>query len=659
MNIFMMKDKFDRKYYFLKTFLLIFISMLFIELCFKLIAFGNLIGLELIRIVLFSMGTSLVISFLCSFLKVKYTKIITLAFIFFDGLYALVQLTFHNLLGNYMSLNASSGGGLTRVLSQVPQFIGAIKVQYLVLFIPFITLLILLIRDKKVLKYEQPTKLRMALFIAIILLVKLLGTLSVNLEIFQDKNQIKSNKDLYEAPTFLELSLKQFGSFKFFERDLMYMLFPKNDYSLNVDKNKDDETSVVEPNYERKIDDTDFEQIIDNESNDKVKEIHEYFINQPITPKNEYTGYFKDKNLILIMVEAFDLIAINKDITPTLYMMTQNGWYFDNYYTPKYSCTTGESEYIAETSIIPSSTVCTPNTYINNNYSTSIFNIFKNSGYYASSYHSWTDEFYSRSKLHINMGSELYMDYKKLNMSKILGWPLDSEMFNNSYQYYSDKDKFFTFYITSSTHFPYDVDTTVTKKHWDKVKDLDYPAKVKRYLAKAVELDEGLKLLIEKLKNDNKLDDTVIVLFGDHHPLNMERKYLNDYSPIDRYEDFNIDRLPFIIYNSTLENKVVSKTSSTFDILPTLANLFDLNYDPRYYIGVDVFSDEDTVVIFTNGSWITDKGLYNSSTNTYKSLTDEEMSSEYISKINKKVNDKFYVSDKVLTLDYFKYRFNK
>lgn len=178
---------------------------------------------------------------------------------------------------------------------------------------------------------------------------------------------------------------------------------------------------------------------------------------------------------------------------------------------------------------------------------------------------------------------------------------------------------------------------------------------VKRYLAKAIELDESLRILMEKLENDGKLDDTVIVLFGDHHPLKMNQSYLNEYSTIDRFENFNMDRLPFIIYNSNMKPEEVTKTASTFDILPTLANLFDLEYDPRFYMGVDVFSDEESIVIFTNGSWITDKCLYDSNTNTYKSLTEEEVTDEYKREINKKVNDKFYVSNKVLTLDYFKY----
>lgn len=69
----------------------------------------------------------------------------------------------------------------------------------------------------------------------------------------------------------------------------------------------------------------------------------------------------------------------------------------------------------------------------------------------------------------------------------------------------------------------------------------------------------------------------------------MEFSYLNAASSINRFEDFNIDRLPFIIYNSEITPTKYSNVASTFDILPTIANLFDLNYDPRYYVGKIIF----------------------------------------------------------------------
>ena len=654
-----MKKKYLKKY--VSIFLLLFICILFIEFSFKIIAFGS-VGIEVIRIILCDLFYSLLFAFILQFFKSFLAKIFMVLLVFIYGLYGILQLTFKNLIGNYMSLSASTNSGLARVQSQVKEFISCIKLEYLILLIPFIFLIIYFIVKRRKYEHKKNSLKSIIVKLAIIIIVYVLGYLTLVIPFFQDKKQIKSNLQLYKSPTLIELSLKQFGLVKFLERDIINMFSSDDSYELVIDKSsnkkkkkvKDEEVLI---DYERHIDDTEWQDKINNESNQTIKDVHNYFINQDITDKNEYTGYFEGKNLVYIMIEAFDIMAINEGLTPTLYKLKTEGWYFDNYYAPVYSCATGESEYISETSIIPSSTVCTPNSYINNDYTNSVFNLFNNSDYYTSSYHNWKDEFYDRTRLHKNMGSQLYLDHDPLNIINHTGWPSDLELFQNSLEYYIDKDKFFTFVITSSTHFPYDYDTYLTQKYWNQVKDLPYTNNVKRYIAKAMELDAGIKYLMDSLAEHGKLDDTVFVLFGDHHPLKLSYNEINSASSYDRLENYNIDKLPFIIYNSATESKVISKTASTFDILPTVANLFNLNYDPRDYMGIDLFSDTDSIVIFNNGSWITDKCIYKAVSGSVINLTDEEVDDEYIEKINKIVNDKFYISDKVLTMNYFKYKY--
>ena len=655
-----MKKKHLKK--FVSIFLILFLSILFIEFIFKIIAFSG-IGIEIIRIILFDLFYSFIFAFILQFFKSFLAKIFMSFIVFIYGLYGILQLTFKNLIGNYMSLSASTNSGLARVQSQVKEFISCIKVEYSLLLLPFIFLIIYFIVRRRKYEHKKTTIKSFIMKLVVIIMVYILGYLTLIIPFFQNKKQIKSNLQLYKSPTLIELSLKQFGLVKFLERDIINMFSDDDSYELVIDKkNKETKKKVIDDevviDYERHIDDTKWQKKIDNETNQIIKDVHNYFINQDITNKNEYTGIFEGKNLVYIMIEAFDIMAINEDLTPTLYKLKTEGWYFDNYYAPIYSCATGESEYISETSIIPSSTVCTPNSYLNNNYSSSVFNLFNNSGYYTSSYHNWKDEFYSRTILHKNMGSQLYLDHDPLNIINHTGWPSDLELFQNSLEYYIDKDKFFTFVITSSTHFPYDYDTYLTQKYWDRVKGLPYSCNVKRYIAKAMELDAGIEFLMNSLEEKGKLDDTVFVLFGDHHPLKMSYSEINEASSYDRLENYNIDKLPFIIYNSATEGKVISKTASTFDILPTIANLFNLNYDPRDYMGTDLFSDSESIVIFNNGSWITDKCIYKAVNGNYVSLTDEEVTDEYIQRINKIVNDKFYISDKVLTLNYFKYKYN-
>ncbi|NTW70960.1 MAG: sulfatase-like hydrolase/transferase [Eubacteriaceae bacterium] len=648
----------ETNFYFSKIILIIFFSLIFIEGFFKILTFGSLFTIELVRITLFTLTTSTIIAFLCSFFSPRMSKVIILMTILFSSIYAVIQLNFQSFMGNYMSVNAANDGA-GRITEQISVFLSYIKPIYYLGFLPFMIVLLIFIFAKGFLRQGKYNFKQIVTMFIFVISLHFLSISTLILPIFQSPNLMVSNQVLYSNPIFIETSLKEFGTMRFLWRDILYMIDPGETSQEIVVDDKEEEEVIDEPDYERKIIDTRWRTLIENEKDPVIKSLHEFYINQNITPKNEMTGIFKDKNLILIMIEALDVTAINEEVTPTLFRLAKEGWYFNNYYTPKYSCTTGESEYIALTSIIPSPTVCTPNAFTKNNYSTSIFSLFKKNSYYNTSYHNWTDQYYNRTELHQNMGSLKFYSHDDLNIKRIGGWPSDLNMMQEALPYFIDQDRFFSFIITSTMHFPYDDGghKGVVKTHWDKVKNLPYNIKVKRYLAKAIETDLALEYLINSLEEKGKLDDTVFAIFGDHHPLHMELKYLEEATGTDRTSQYNMDRLPFIIYNSAVESKTITKTASTFDILPTLANLFDLNYyDPRYYVGKDVFSEEETTVIFTTGGWITDKAMYFPKSGTYERLSDT-VTDEYLNGVTQKVKNYMNVSAQTLTRDYFRYRF--
>ena len=150
-----MEKKFYLKKYVSLTFIL-FASLIFIEFAFKIMAFHS-VGREMIRIVLFDLFYSLVLAFILQFLKPLPNKIIILIITFIYGLYGIIQLTFKNLIGNYLSLNASTNNGLNRVQSQIKEFMSCIKIQYFILLIPFIALFILFIIKRNKHDYKKIT----------------------------------------------------------------------------------------------------------------------------------------------------------------------------------------------------------------------------------------------------------------------------------------------------------------------------------------------------------------------------------------------------------------------------------------------------------------------------------------------------------------------
>lgn len=181
-----------------------------------------------------------------------------------------------------------------------------------------------------------------------------------------------------------------------------------------------------------------------------------------------------------------------------------------------------------------------------------------------------------------------------------------------AYDVFKDHQQpFMAFIITSAMHFFYDTDTTLGNRYLDLVQSVYPDASIdfQRYLSKSIDFDKSIEALLQLLSDDKKLDQTLLVLYGDHHPYRLELSELREYSMIDR-SGLNIDKNPLIMYNPKLTPTTYPIVSSQIDLLPTIANLFDLAYDPRLYIGHDLFSVEDNFVIFTNGSWKNSVGEY-------------------------------------------------
>jgi len=335
-------------------------------------------------------------------------------------------------------------------------------------------------------------------------------------------------------------------------------------------------------------------------------------------------------------------------------MMTE-GWHFNRHYVPQYSCATGESEWVALTSLIPSSTECTPNAYQNNSYPYSLFNLFKREGYFVNSFHNYSDQFYDRTIIHENLGSTFYNN-SQLSIPILRGWPSDVDLVEQAYPILTQQTPFMSLLITSSTHFPYDIDSTLGNRYLKQI-DLvhsEYPMEVKRYLSKAMELDKALLTLINRLEADGLLEDTLIVLFGDHFPFNMERANILNYGdPYNiRSSGLNIFLGPLIMYGAQIQAQSISTISSTYAILPTLANLFGLPYDPRLAIGQDLFDDKLEHIAFLESlSWVSAKGYYSRIQKRF--TASEEVEEGYVESINAALQLDQSFSLKILKQNYF------
>ena len=641
--------------------IVIFIPLFLIEIIFKLVSHQYLFDLSVIRICIGTIFLSTIIGFISLFLNKKNRKYLNLILILIATIYSFIQIGFYNFLGVYISFNVSSQA--KAVYSYVIEFFKSFYWYYYLLFIPIVLLFIYYkLIDKKIIKItidEYFSKIISSFQLVFLLLTfGFFYYLTINLNVFQNRLQTISNKELFNNPTNSSMAIKQFGITSYGILDI------KNIFIKENDETKDTSTYIYKQNTSTKESDTKWLELIENEENMVLNNLNEYFINNKVNEKNSYTGLFEDKNLIVIMMESVNDIFINSELYPNFYRLVSNGYYFKNNYSPRNSCATGNNELSGMISLYSIYNKCTANTYSSNLYPESIFNLFNNKGYITSSMHDYTEKYYERREIHKNMGSGKYLDVDDLNISydtKDEKWASDEDFMKEVVKIlndYKNNERFMTWITTVTSHQPYG-----SSLYGDMYLDLfndpkydNYDIKLKRYMSKLKVLDNGLKVLLDGLEKQNKLDDTVIILYGDHYPYGLSTNILKTALDYDISEKYETERVPFVIWSNDIEGTTFTQYTSYINILPTIANLFNLDYDSRYYVGDDLFSkDYQSIAIFADSSWKNEIGFYNVQTSDITYYTNKEYQTEDLIKINEIVENKIKYSNLAIQHDYFNY----
>ena len=381
---------------------------------------------------------------------------------------------------------------------------------------------------------------------------------------------------------------------------------------------------------------------------------------------DSYTGLLKDKNLIILQLEGVDEWLLNENDTPNLYKLMNNSINFTNHYSYyNGGGSTFNSEFAVNTGFI------TPLSYTQNAYSFSkndfpytLAKLFKSLGYSVNAFHMNTSEFYSRGTNYKNWGYDNYYglvdmyDYKnkeyELDREMILNEDFSNKMFEN--------EKFVDYIITYSSHLPFSTSSGVCKKlvTLDALETLSVEELPKDYVLPTLteeecarrqvkETDYMVELLLQKLEDNELMDNTAIVVFTDHYLYT-----LSDQTILDKYKDTSnnlINHTPFYIYNNGETKKTIKDVTSQLNILPTILNLFDIEYNPNYYIAENALSnDYNGLVFFSDYSWY-DGNVYVSGGEVVNNgkISDEdlEMMNYYVNYLERK-------NDLTLKCDYFK-----
>lgn len=383
----------------------------------------------------------------------------------------------------------------------------------------------------------------------------------------------------------------------------------------------------------------DINNYFNKDASGSIEEIEKTINNSELSYKeNKMSGIFKNKNVIMIMMESIDNIIIDKETMPTLYKLRNEGWNFTKRYNQLNS---GGSTIATEYTTLSGLFYTYNNKYDINNYNESIPSMFKQNNYTTASFHENFGIYYNRTQLHKSLGFDNSYFIKDMHIPYTPNE--DSQFFSNDTLYdlivpKNNNKPFFSFLITISAHGPY------VNRGLCETNNINNEKECLKYLSK--QTDDMLKTMLEQLEKDNLLKDTVIILYSDHAAYSYnytEEELKNTYQKINN--DYSIKNLPFIIYNSEItptnfDNIIVND----IDFAPTIFNLFGIDYDPKYYVGTDVFADyHQNICIFKDYTWY-DGNIYSNNANK----------DEYYYETSKYVQERINFSNMLVEHNYYK-----
>lgn len=407
--------------------------------------------------------------------------------------------------------------------------------------------------------------------------------------------------------------------------------------------------------YQDNVLNIDFAALAESAPNSAIKAIDQWVASRTPTKQNEYTGMFAGKNLIFITAEAFWKYAVDEELTPTLYKLANEGFVFENFYNPLWWRSTIDGEYVACTGLIPSNQVFSFRTSGSNSMPFCMGNMLRAEGYATTAYHNNTYTYYDRDISHPNMGYDYYGVGNGLEVANT--WPQsDLEMMEQTIpQALASGQPFHNYYMTVSGHMNYSfVGNMMSYRHRDEVAHLEMGEEARAYLACNIEFDRAMEYVLRQLEQAEQLENTVICISGDHYPYGMDPATWDELSGMEMDTDFEIFRSTLILWSGDMKEPIhIEKPACSMDVLPTLLNLFGLEYDSRLLAGQDILSDAPGLVVLSNRSFITELGTYKSSGDKWTPNEGVTVPEGYVSDTYKQVSALFKHCGNIVSNDYY------
>lgn len=341
---------------------------------------------------------------------------------------------------------------------------------------------------------------------------------------------------------------------------------------------------------------------------EETAQINEFFEQKENLPDNEYAGMLKGKNLVVIQVESLESFIVGKEvngqkITPVMDELISKGLYFPNIYEQVNEGTSSDSDLMINTSMFPLRRGSTFFRYPSTEYN-SLPNLLEEINYDTVAIHPDKGSFWNYVNGLKGIGFNEFIDYYSFDIDEEIGLGISDESYFRQVvpMLKNLKEPFYAFTVTLTSHGPFDLPKEKRVLNLDS--ELD-KSELGGYFESIKYTDAQIGEFLKQLDNEGLLDDTVVVIEGDH--TGVHKYYNSSIEKLSNKEDWYLDNgnhtIPFIIWSKDMnEGKTFDTIGGQIDIMPSLLYLMDVDND-KYIntaIGRNLLNTNKSFAVLTN-----------------------------------------------------------
>ncbi|WP_088815530.1 MULTISPECIES: LTA synthase family protein [Listeria] len=340
----------------------------------------------------------------------------------------------------------------------------------------------------------------------------------------------------------------------------------------------------------------------------------------------DYYGIAKGKNLIIIQLESFQRnltgVKLNgQSVTPTLDKLEGETLYSDSFFQTVSKSNTADAEWSVYTSTFPSGYYTNTQTY-GDRVIPSLPRTLSKKGYQTATFHTNDASFYNRDNFYPAVGFDKFYDRSFFGDDDVIGFsPSDEVLYNKAMpileEHYQNDENFYAQLISVSSHMPFNIPES--KQSLNLPKNLE-GTELGNYFQAVHYADKQLGAFINKLKKNGIWDDSVVVMYGDHHIIDTtkltddQKSYVNRSSelkaqPADDY------RIPFYLHIPGVEKTgKIDNIGGEIDVMPTVLNLLGIKATDQIMFGEDILNTQTNFVperyTMPEGSYMANDYMY-------------------------------------------------